>query len=184
MTWVDAPTTPRHHLVMAWRRRRWIFLLLVVLAAIAGVAWWRWPGMPRVAVRALTNADQYELLSLQPYMGTMTSPDAPRFYDHEIIGRTQVIDTAVRAKLNEALQRGVREMTDPNKVRACFNPRHGIRVTRAGITTDFVICFECRQIEVWRGGTVIAAFPTSSSPQPVFDEVLERAGVPLAPKEP
>lgn len=35
---------------------------------------------------------------------------------------------------------------------APFNPRHGIRVTRAEVTTDYLICFECRQVQVWRGG--------------------------------
>lgn len=166
--------------------RRWRLgtaVLLLVLATSTGVAWLRWHAMPRAAMRALTTADQYELLSLQPYISTMTSPDAPRFYEHEIIGRTLVSDPAVRAKLNDALQRGVREMTDPNKVRACFNPRHGIRVMRAGVTTDFVICFECRQVQVWRGGTEIAWFSTSASPRPVFDGVLQRARVPLAPAE-
>ena len=169
---------------MTRRRRRRTFVLLLVLASLAGVAWLRWRGMPRAAMRALTDADQYELLSLQPYMGTITSPEAPRFYDHEIIGRTLISDPAVRAKLNDALERGVREIEDPNRVRACFNPRHGIRVTRAGLVTDFVICFECRQIHVWRGDTLIASIPTSSSPQSVFDEVFQRAGVPLAPKAP
>jgi hypothetical protein len=27
----------------------------------------------------------------------------------------------------------------------CFDPRHGIRVTRGGVTVDFVICFQCFQ---------------------------------------
>jgi hypothetical protein len=185
MTWVDAPTTPRHHLVMAWRRRRWILILLLVLAALAATAWLRWHGMPRVAMRALTNADQYELLSLQPRAsGIMGSGDAPMFCGQQLLGRIGVTDPAVRLKLNDALQRGVREISDPNQVKACFNPRHGIRVTRSGVTTNFVICFECRQVQVWRGGTEIASFLTSASPQPVFDEVLQRAGVSLAAKEP
>ena len=66
---------------------------------------------------------------------------------------------------------------------ACFNPRHGIRVTHAGVVTNFVTCFECRQVEVWRGNQKLALFLVSVSPQSVFDEVLKSAGVTLAPKE-
>jgi hypothetical protein len=55
---------------------------------------------------------------------------------------------------------------------------------RAGVTTDFVICFECRQVRVWRGDQKVALFLVNGSPQPVFDEVLKAVGVPLAPKPP
>jgi hypothetical protein len=148
----------------------------VVIAALAVVlAWVRWHGMPWVALRALNSAEQYELLSLQPLLSQ------PDFYGHEILGRVLIKDVATRKKLTSALQWGARQ-SDGTRM-ACFNPRHGIRVTRGGVVTDFVICFECRQVEVWRGGKRLASFLTSDWPQPVFDDVLKRAGVPLAPKE-
>ena len=65
---------------------------------------------------------------------------------------------------------------------ACFSPRHGIRVTRHGRVTDVVICFECRQVRVYRDGHSVASFLTSASPQPVFDDVLRQANVPLPPE--
>ncbi|MDB5298582.1 MAG: hypothetical protein JWO87_245 [Phycisphaerales bacterium] len=158
------------------RKIRWATFATVGVALALGLAWLRWHGMPLVAARALADADQYEVLSLRPY------PWKPDFYNHEILGRMTVTDTTIRQRLNAALQSGVRE-SDGTRM-ACFNPRHGIRVTRAGETTDFVICFECRQVQVWRGGKKITFFLTSASPQPVFDEVLQKANVPLAPKEP
>jgi hypothetical protein len=160
------------------RKVRWAILAIAGVALALGLAWLRWHGMPLVAARALADADQYEVLSLQPlrsYSGQ------PRFYGHKILGQMTVTDPATRQRLNAALQSGVRE--SDGRMMACFNPRHGIRLTRAGVTTDFVICFECRQIQVWRDGKVIASFLTSASPQPVFDEVLQKANVPLAPKE-
>ena len=157
-------------------KARWTIVGVVTLLAFGTLAYLRSPGMPRAAWNALNDADRYELLSLNPYLSK------PDYYSHEILGQTIIQDPSVREKLNNALQAGVR--ASDGKAMACFNPRHGIRVTRAGVVTDLVICFECRQVEVWRGNRKIASFLVSDSPQSVFDDALKSAGVPLAPKEP
>ena len=77
-----------------------------------------------------------------------------------------------------ALKQGVSENVD-GMAASCFNPRHGIRVIEKGVTTDFVICFECLQVQVYSGSST-SGFLTMSSPQPEFDKVLKAAGVPLA----
>ena len=64
----------------------------------------------------------------------------------------------------------------------CFNPRHGIRVTRAGQVTDFVICFECRWLRIHRDGKPVASVPIAPSAEPTFDAALQQAGLPLAAK--
>jgi hypothetical protein len=164
---------PRGHISKA----RWLIVGVVVALAAGGTfAYLHSRGMPRGAWNALNDADRYELLSLNPLLSK------PDYYGHEILGRTVIHDAATRERLNEAFQSGVR--ASDGGMMACFNPRHGIRVTHKGVSTDFVICFECRQVQVWRGGRKIAFFLVSDSPQPVFDDVLKSAGVPLAPKEP
>ena len=65
---------------------------------------------------------------------------------------------------------------------ACFNPRHGLRVTRNGKTIDFVICFECFQVKVFGGDKDEGGFRITDTPQPSFDKVLRDAKVPLAAK--
>ena len=67
---------------------------------------------------------------------------------------------------------------------SCFTPRHAVRVTREGVATDFLICFECRQVVVERDGKEISDFVISPSPKAVFDDVLRKAGMPLASNEP
>jgi hypothetical protein len=57
----------------------------------------------------------------------------------------------------------------------CFNPRHGLRIMHAGSITDFLICFECQQVQVWSGGQQISRWSTDSSPQPVFDHCDSKA---------
>jgi hypothetical protein len=131
--------------------------------------------MPWASMRALTEADEYELMSIDPQWS-----ESERHH-HRILGSVSIADLTIRQKLNAALQAGARESN--GTAMACFNPRHSIRVTHAGITTEFLICFECRQVQVWRNGKIIASFLTSPSPEPVFDDVLQKANVPLAPKD-
>ena len=157
-------------------KARWIIVGVVALVAAGAFAYLRSHGMPRAAWNALNDADQYEMLSLHP------SLSKPEYHGHEILGQTIITDSATRERLNEAFQSGAR--ANDGTMMACFNPRHGIRVTHAGVTTDFVVCFECRQVQVWRGNQKVAFFLVSDSPQPVFDNVLKSAGVPLAPREP
>jgi hypothetical protein len=144
-------------------------------AVLAYAAWSARPRMPRAASESLDRADRYELLSLYPYLSEN------EFYNHRVLGRTTVSDPATRKKLNAGLRAGARE-SDGSRM-ACFSPRHGIRVTERGRVTDFVICFECRQVRVYRDGVNVASFLTSASPQGVFDDVLRREGVPLAGSE-
>jgi hypothetical protein len=163
------------------RQRRFLGwpVRIAAIVAIAGVAAWvRWHGMPWPAWRALSTAEAYELISLEPDMRTATHSGV-RYHNHAVLGSTPITDPATRRRLNDALQAGVRQ-SDGTRM-ACFNPRHGIRVTRGGVVSEFVICFECRQVQVYRDGSKLY-FLTSNSPEKVFDEVLKSANVPLAEK--
>jgi len=163
------------------RKHRW-FVRIVLVVSIVAVIYVRWHSMPAVAWRALNDADRYELLSIEP---DRTEFDPARsesgFYFHRILGRTVITDPAVRNRLNRALEAGVRQGANPA---ACFNPRHGIRVSSNGETTDFLICFECSQVAVRRGDRTVANFLTSNAPQVEFDQVLRAAGIPLAREKP
>jgi hypothetical protein len=156
------------------RRKKLLVAGAGILIAFAFVQWTR--RLPRVASTALDAADRYELLSLDPRLRVPATPDL--FHGFRVLGQTVVSDEGTRRELNRALRKGA-ESIFANRPR-CFNPRHGIRVTRAGRTTDFLICFECEQVEVWSGDQLVADWMTDSSPQPMFDQVLQHAGVPLA----
>jgi hypothetical protein len=108
-----------------------------------------------------------------------TGPATPQFHFYYILGQTRITEPQTQKKLTEALQAGARGRASPA---ACFDPRHGIRVTRSGTVIDIVICFECSQAKVYVNNVADEDFLTTSSPEAVFDEVLKSAGVPLAPK--
>ena len=133
--------------------------------------------LPADVVKALAKAETFELLSLSPE--ELEKPPEGAFHRWRVLGRTSVKDVDVRKRLVTAVEKGVAEATGPAK---CFDPRHGVRVTRGGTTTDLAICFHCRQLYVYRGETVGELVYVSPAPESVLDKVLKDAGVTLAPK--
>lgn len=124
----------------------------------------------------LEKAESFELYSLNP-RHSKENPEKS-FHGYPILGKTEVKEAKTRAKLVAAFERGVKENQD--RVAACFNPRHGIRVVRQGKTADLVICFECMSVSPYLDGKEVKGFLISPSPKPVFDKVLKDAKVPLA----
>ena len=149
--------------------------LLLVMATLFAVTGCGQGDSSEAAFTAMITAEQYELLSLDPHSPEM--PPVDEFHGWKVLGRTSIDDAATRKKLTDAL-RAVASEGDIVPA-ACFWPRHGIRLTTAGIVTDFVICFQCSQVEVFEDGKKSVGFLTSDTPQSTFDEVLQAKGVPL-----
>src|SRR5262245_59380637 len=132
--------------------------------------------IPDQAREILEKAGQFELLSIGH--GPSTKSPTEDFHGWPVIGKTMVKDPSTRERLVAALEKGVQE--NKGDVMKCFNPRHGIRVTRDGMTADFVICFECFQAVVYVAGEKEQRFLITDSPAPVFNQTLQQANVPLA----
>lgn len=130
--------------------------------------------IPTAASTILEQADHFELLSLNPHHHQR--PAQGDFHGYRIQGTAVIADPETRKKLISAFRQGVAE--NQGMIAACFNPRHGIRVTRNGKQVDFVICFECAQVQSYVA--VEAQFLISSSPKSLFDSVLLRAGISTA----
>lgn len=135
---------------------------------------------------ALEKGKHFELLSLDPDHEAQKPEE--QFHHWKILGSTQITNAETRQQLVGALEKGVRE--NSGLAAKCFNPRHGIRIAEKDQTTDFVICFKCLQVAVFRewrheSGAILGTnegFLITKSPKPVFDKVLKSAGVRLAPK--
>ncbi len=142
-------------------------------------------GLPPDATIALQEATSFELLSLDP--GQSQNPDrrdsqteADRLHGWIVLGTTAIQDSNTRATLVSRFAAGVAEHN--GMVASCFNPRHAIKLIHDGKTHVFVICFECAQVEWYIDGQETNGFLIAVSPQPMFDEVLQKANVPLAEK--
>ena len=101
-----------------------------------------------------------------------------KFHGYPVLGRVTFYDSEKRKEIFTALQTGI--SGSDGTMAACFWPRHAIRTSKNGNTTDYVICFECLQLTIFSGSSTKTE-PTTSKPQSVFNKELQEAGVPLAP---
>jgi len=140
------------------------------------------------AVAVLDAPDSFYLYSLHPEPFALR-PQTPQeatnevrrlgenYHGFEILGRVEVVDPVQRKELVDALKQGVSEGKGPAP--ACFNPRHGIRAMKGGVTVDLVICFEC--ISMNEVMTSSRSLRISHSPQETFTRALKRTNLPLPP---
>ncbi|CAN5167338.1 hypothetical protein BH11PLA2_BH11PLA2_26470 [soil metagenome] len=108
----------------------------------------------------LQNADYFELASIDPAAG--------------LLGKTIIADHAIRKKLLDAIRKGIVNF-DHASIVFCFEPRHEIVARHKNGSNTLQICFECRQVE----SSGVRMFQIADTAQPVFDQVLRDAGVPL-----
>lgn len=102
------------------------------------------------------------------------------FKGYPVLGKVEIEDAEKRKKIMEALRKGIHN--SDGKMAKCFWPRHGISATKAGNTTEYVICFECLQLKVW-ANEELKTEPTTTEPQSLLNEFLNDAGVKIAPSK-
>src|SRR5262249_28902120 len=131
------------------------------------------------AAQALAKAEQVELFSLDPNF--RKEPPQDSLHGWKILGKTTVKDGRTLKSLRAALLKSVEESDGIAAV--CFNPRHAIRVTVDKKQVDFIICFECFQMRILsKEDKLMTGVLLTDTAQPVFDQILRDAGVPLAKK--
>jgi len=126
--------------------------------------------IPAAAAAILEQPDQFELLSLNPQ--GRASAAGVDYHGFRVVRTVVINDLGTRQRLVSSFERAVAE--NQGTVAACFNPRHGIRVTRKQKQVEFVICFECNRVRVF--GLVRGEFLLTNSAQPFFDSVLGNMG--------
>jgi hypothetical protein len=102
----------------------------------------------------------------------------PDFHGYLILGKTSITDAKTQSDLLAAFYDGIGS-SSRKEMAFCFEPRHGIRAVGNNKSIDLVICFHCKQLEIYenQGKRTI---PVTDSPRPVFDRILSQAGIPLA----
>lgn len=163
-------------------RRKQVGLMAVVAGAVVLVGvflfCWQSSKLPPEAGKALHNAERFELFSINPdQKAFQIAKEGDGYHRWPVLGQAVITDPAVRARLVDALEDGA--SANDGEVHNCFWPRHGIRVTHAGHTYDFLICFFCYQMEIYReDGQRWNVFITDS-PKAVFNAEVTAAGLPL-----
>jgi hypothetical protein len=131
--------------------------------------------------KILRESEQLELYSLDPDPLKRSEETSSTFHHFQILGSTVVTDVKKRQKIVSDVEYGIKKHDGQSAM--CFNPRHGIRATSNGTTTDLVICFECRWVRVsCCDQPNEARLGTSLHAEAVLDQILIDANIPLAPK--
>lgn len=152
--------------------KRVLCFVIIVLVLLSGC------GSKSVAPN-YEAADEFILYSLDGSKYAMApSTDAGAFHGVPVLGQTSIEDQKKRAELISALYDGIND--SDGTVAACFIPRHGIHIVQGQQVVDYVICFECLQVEIYQGNAQSSKL-TTQSPRKVFNKYLKDAGLPLAP---
>ena len=146
-----------------------------VLAFFAGAAPAQEKVFPKAALDVLKKAEQFEIYSLDG--------DGKAFRGYAVLGKADVKDEKTRQKIVAALVKGVEDVKK-NVTSAARYPRFGLRATADKITVDLIFEFNAEWYEYWIGDKHYFQRPTTAVAEPIFEEILREAKVPLAKKRP
>jgi len=102
-------------------------------------------------------------------------------HGYPILGQVDLTGTDTGKQLADLIE--LQQYESSGSMYKCFWPRHALRVVRDGITTDYIICFECRQYE-WYSNLSDQKIDTHYIPEShrdAFTASLTEAGIDLAP---
>jgi hypothetical protein len=156
-----------------------IHLLLVASLAVAEPAGLvKENKLPPEAEQALRAPGKVTLYSLEPDIRPTPREKALHqvFYSEKLLGQTELDGkqsaTAI-AELKSAIPRW------KGLIFMCFSPRHALRVTAQGHTYDFLICYACQTLEIYRDGHYLITRHVAGSPK-VLNQLLRDAKILLA----
>jgi len=149
-------------------------LLLAALILSSGAN--KEPTLPADALAALDQAEHATLYSLEPR--DPVTADAPVLHRWKVLGQTRISGEPLRAA------RGAyRSAMVPGDFGfACFDPRHAIRIEDGGHVYDFLLCFACYRMSLYKDGKPVASVGVHGSPK-LINDVLVAAGLPRSTSE-
>jgi hypothetical protein len=131
--------------------------------------------LPSEAADALHASSKFILYSLEPWSLATTNDNT--LHRYKILGQVTLngkdAATAIKAFESAIPKRQHWFHT------LCFDPRHALRVTANGQTYDFLLCYACGYLYVYRGDKVIAMLDAGGSPK-VLNSLLTAAKIPLS----
>lgn len=149
-------------------------ILLCVLLAAAPHARAQPNVLSAEAKAALHSGGPAILYSLEPW----ADPDekAARLHNFEILGQSP-LSVSQRSTAVEAIDAAIAGFD--NVVASCFDPRHALRIQSNGHTYDFLLCYSCHQLEIYRDDKWLESLGAAGSPA-VLNALLDSLRVPLS----
>lgn len=155
------------------KKYSWITTALV-LACTAQCAHAGSNTLPAEVQQALHSGGHAVLYSLEPW----EDPDkkTAKFHGYEILGRSE-LTPAQESTAVAAFDSAITGFD--GAIAACFDPRHAISIRTNHHTYDFLLCYSCQQLEVYRDGKSVASVGATGSPK-VLNELLTSLHIPLS----
>ena len=131
--------------------------------------------LPTDATEALHTAKNITLFSLEPWGLINTNDDL--LHGFKILGQTTLDEKQTAIAVNafeSAICQKERRFT-----LACFDPRHAIQVIDKNRTYDFLLCYACGYLYVYRDNEFDASLEAFGSPEEL-NALLVVAKIPLS----
>ena len=148
---------------------RWVFFTTITAACACQQAF------PKRAATLLRGADTLQVLSLDPTNGAI---DPKGFHRWPVVGEVLIGDTD-RKPFVDAVIRGAKPQSEASPCEIA--PRHGIRASSKEGTVDFVICFECGEVQVFYSQGGEEYLEPNSILAAILSETLTKAKIPVIP---
>lgn len=157
-------------------RPNWLWVILIALIGL-GLSGCKRTALPEELSQALREGTEFELISIEPKDNQEI--DSPNRIDGNLIlGRTAVTDKETRDALVHAIEESAIPMD--GSVACLIKPRHVVRVKHNGEVYDFIICFQCKIMQLWKRGKFDSEFVFDRKHKDLFNKVLTDANVKLA----
>jgi hypothetical protein len=126
--------------------------------------------------------DSMTLYSLRSTMASLPNENGAlkgsvaTFHRYPVLGKLNITSVADRVVILDAIQKA--KKPGPTAVE-CFDPRHGVRLTRNGTTIDYVICFYCTKYDEYLDALQVASqWQIDENAKSVLDDYLRKAHIP------
>jgi acyl-CoA thioesterase I len=113
------------------------------------------------------------LYSLTPEQTKATD----NFESYVIPGKVEIVSSEERTAIFAAVQRGI-DQGYTHGAFGCFEPHHGVRVRRNGKTYDYVLCFQCLNVDEFVDGQFVTERTMDWTAKDIIDKHLKAAHVP------
>jgi hypothetical protein len=132
--------------------------------------------LPRDVLQVLNSADTAILYSLDPTIRSGTNKQT--LYNFKILGQMHV-DAKQMPVVADTFKNAVANFKGiaPN----CFDPHHDLRIVSGGHIYDFLVCFKCSALVIYKDKKVTVSLGITSSPD-VLDNLLKGSNIPLSRK--
>ncbi len=120
--------------------------------------------IPAAADQTLRGSSPITLFSLEP-LPAANARTSQTLHGWNVLGSQQLV---------ESFHRDVSQWDGSTGL--CFSPRHALQASMNNVTYDFVICYECKKVEIYEGDQLLATVGIGGAGD-TFNKFLDAANI-------